>query len=33
VTVATVAAPGQKNHSVRVNPTDIIENYRCRPET
>jgi hypothetical protein len=33
LTVATVPPPGQKNHSVRVSPTGIIESHRCRPET
>jgi hypothetical protein len=33
VTVATVPAPGQKNYTVRVSPTAIIESHRCRPET
>jgi hypothetical protein len=33
MTVATVPAPGQKNHSVRVSPTAIIESHRCRLET
>jgi hypothetical protein len=32
VTVATVPPPRQKNHSVRVSSTGIIESHRCRPK-